>query len=77
MAGISMKTTSGGKISLGYVNDRFYGLQYFIEIDQSENIKNGQDSAAIIISHKEITELRDHLTNFLEALEKYKNEKKD
>lgn len=70
---ISIRTKSGGLITLGYVNDRFYGLQYYLEVDQSENIKNGQDSAAIIISHEEIIELRDYLTNFLEALEKYKN----
>lgn len=66
---VSIKTKSGGTIKIGYVNDRFYGIQYVLEVDQSENIKNGQDSALIVISHDEIVNLRDYLTGFLENLE--------
>jgi hypothetical protein len=71
----TMRTLSGGTISLGYVNDRFNGIQYLLEIDQSDNIKNGQDSASIVISHNEIINLRDSLTEFLEALEDFQRKK--
>lgn len=71
MSKFLMRTKSGGTVSLGYVNDRFYGIQYFLEVDQSENIKNGQDSALVVISHEEIKELRDHLTTFLTNFEEF------
>ena len=69
MSNIVINTQSGGSISFGYSNNRFYGMQYFIAIDQSTNIKNAQDSASIVISHAEIKALRDSLTIYLETLE--------
>ncbi len=70
MAEFKIDSQSGGTISLQYVNHRFNGIQYYLEIDQSTNIKNAQDSAGLVLTHGEIISLRDALTLWLETLEK-------
>lgn len=71
----SLNTRSGGTVDLGIHNDRFYGIQAILHIDQSSNIANGQDEVSISINYNELKELQENIEKFLEVLEKTYNMK--
>ena len=64
----SIKTRSGGTIDLGVVRDRFHGLQAMIHLDQSDNMRNGEDECSVMVSVEELNDLHSKLTSFLELL---------
>lgn len=71
----SLNTRSGGTVDLGIHNDRFYGIQAILHIDQSSNIKDGQDEVSISINYNELKQLQENINEFLEVLEKTYNMK--
>ena len=58
---ITINTGSGGQINLGLTNHTFNGVQAYIHIDQSSNIKNGDGDASIVVSLSELRELKEKL----------------
>ena len=65
----SFDTASGGTITLDISTDPFVGKQLWIEIDQSSNMKNTEDSASIVISSSEVRQLIDLLHDYIKFTE--------
>ena len=69
----SVETRAGGKVDMGIMIDKMYGLQALLHIDQSTNIKNGEDEASIVLNIEELKSLQKGLSDFIEFLEKTYN----
>lgn len=52
-----LKTSSGGLVETLLNNNRFTGINLYLHIDQSLNVKNGEGDAAIILNNSEVKDL--------------------
>jgi hypothetical protein len=52
-----INTSSGGLVETLLNNNRFTGINLYLHIDQSTNIKNGEGDAAIILNNNEVKAL--------------------
>lgn len=66
----NIKTRSGGEVNLGITSHVFNGLQAVINIDQSSNIKNGENEASLVMTLEELILLKQSLDIFIEFLDK-------
>lgn len=65
MATFRINTLSGGLIELNLVNNRFYGQQLLLYVDQSTNLSSGDDDCTIVLSNAEVKALIGMLNDFL------------
>jgi len=61
----SINTSSGGLIELNLVNNRFYGKQLYLHVDQSTNLGNGDDDCSIVMNNYEVKALIGMLNDYL------------
>ena len=62
-------TASGGTISLDISRDGLTGQRLWMEIDQSSNINNTDDSSSVIITNDEVKNLIDLLHDYIRFTE--------
>lgn len=62
---MEFQTKSGGLVRTGYFHSRISGDQFFITIDQSANINNGDDEATLILTNQEVKDLISLLNNHI------------
>jgi hypothetical protein len=62
---MEFQTRSGGLVRTGYFNSRISGHQFFITIDQSANIKNGDDEVTLALTNDEVKDLISMLNNHI------------
>ena len=60
---------SGGTVDMQLNKDPFTGVGLLLNIDQSSNIKNTQDSASIVLSTGEVKNMINLLHDFLRFVE--------
>ena len=67
--GFSISTKSGGHIELSLSNNRFYGNQLLLHIDQSSNLKNGDDSCTVPLTNEEVKGIIAMLNDYISYTE--------
>ena len=61
----SINTSTGGLIELNIFNDRFHGPQLYLHVDQSSNVKSGEDDCSICITNAEVKALIAMLNDYI------------
>lgn len=62
---MEFQTKSGGLVKTGYFRSRVVGDQFFITIDQSANVNNGDDEATLVLTNHEVKDLISMLNNHI------------
>lgn len=65
----AIETKSGGLIDFTLANTRFHGIQILLHIDQTANVKNGEDEATILLDVPECKEIIAILNQFIKIVE--------